>query len=433
MAAKNTALIPLLFSVPILGVTLGSCKSLNTDLGRNVYERELEDTFENNPAGVIATNSGNRLVVFREHSFVGEPPASNDDDSGGRSQGVQFLREATYRLAEARANATEAMIALKNAGMSDKAILATVPSSADWTDMFLQTLELSKETAVAEFDGQQHSEDWEDEWSDEWSDEWDDEWDEEWDEEWGDEWSDDSCETDSACNAKEWAEEPGKDQWQTSDLGPESTGSWFSPDKEDWGKSNFRSSWISGPASGEGPACDSAENCESIEVQECESESEADHTPFEHQHAGAPVFTEEGTFELALVANDVSLLADADPAQRLPAPTELHSRPIALQAPIALPLKAVDRFHGTEQRLDENHMWRVQYFNPSRAGDPVTLTVRCLDTQGGQADPEAMQAEYTLKVDASSGSGVKLIKIPTGWGFVKLSTDDSKPMYAAFF
>ena len=96
-------------------------------------------------------------------------------------------------------------------------------------------------------------------------------------------------------------------------------------------------------------------------------------------------------------------------------------------------MKAVDRFHGTEQRLDENHMWRVQYFNPSRAGDPVTLTVRCLDTQGGQADPEAMQAEYTLKVDASSGSGVKLIKIPTGWGFVKLSTDDSKPMYAAFF
>ena len=44
-----------------------------------------------------------------------------------------------------------------------------------------------------------------------------------------------------------------------------------------------------------------------------------------------------------------------------------------------------------------------------------------------------MQAEYTLKVDVRSGSGVKLIKIPTGWGFVKLSTDDSKPMYAAFF
>ena len=154
----------LLLGAALIGLTASSCKSLDNDLGRNVYERELEDLFEDAPAGVIGTTADTRIVIFRENSFVAEPRAEGEVFGRGghhgeqafaasnSSQGLRLFREASYRLAEARANSIEGMLALRAAGMSDETIAALFPSRDDWTMMYMNTLDLSRDAIQAELD-----------------------------------------------------------------------------------------------------------------------------------------------------------------------------------------------------------------------------------------------------------------------------------------
>lgn len=126
----------LLSTLGVLG-GLSGCKDLNTDLGRNVYERELEDTFADAPAGVVGTTAATHLVTFREHSFVSEP---RPETTVPPSQGLRLFREAAYRLAEARANTVEGMLALREAGASEEFIASMFPTRDDWTLMYREAL-----------------------------------------------------------------------------------------------------------------------------------------------------------------------------------------------------------------------------------------------------------------------------------------------------
>jgi len=155
--------LPLVLSTLMLGLATSACKSLNNDLGRNVYERELEDSFSDEPAGVVGTTADTRLVIFRENSFVAEArpegemlSAKGTDKTAVNvapesSQGLRFFREASFRLAEARANSIEGMLALKEAGMDDRTIAVMFPGREDWTTMYMNTLDMSREAIMAEF------------------------------------------------------------------------------------------------------------------------------------------------------------------------------------------------------------------------------------------------------------------------------------------
>lgn len=123
--------------VLLTAIGASGCKDLNTDLGRNVYERELEDLFADEPAGVIGTTPETHLVTFREHSFVSEPLTPADSD---QAQGLHLFREAAYRIGEARANTIEGMLALKEAGASEEFLATMFPSREDWTSMYFEAL-----------------------------------------------------------------------------------------------------------------------------------------------------------------------------------------------------------------------------------------------------------------------------------------------------
>lgn len=113
------------------------CKDLSTELGRNVYERELEDMFGDAPAGVVGSTPETHLVTFRENSFVSEPRANRSEHE---SQGLVLFREAAFRIGEARANTIEGMLALKEAGASEEFLREMFPSRDDWTAMYLEAL-----------------------------------------------------------------------------------------------------------------------------------------------------------------------------------------------------------------------------------------------------------------------------------------------------
>ena len=464
MYAPIRPLIPLLVATPLLGITLGSCKSLNTDLGRNVYERELEDTFEDTPGAVIATTAENRMVVFRANSFVAEPPASDAD--GERSQGVQFLREATYRLAEARANSVEAMIALKNAGVSEAVILATVPSAADWTDMFLETLALSHETTVAEFDL------WEDEdyWFDE--DSWDEENEWEFAESKSTQWDwNESCEDDFSCPPEkvggaesECEEEQGCDD----DQGCETE---QGCDDDQGCETEQGCDDDQGCETEQG--CDAAQGCETEQGcdddQGCETEQGCDDAPCCEDEASECHSEQSFSFAVEVAAGEqvnlapsALLLAQGDGSLQLvsavsatgtaldipkvvssagvPAPVKPLALATTPPAPVAVatktevaptPKPTQDRFTGTADGLDEKGQLAIRYFDDSRKGERVAVTVRCLDAQDG--DGAALENEYSILLSPVTGIGTKSIPIPASWGFVKLSSPGSKAHYAAFF
>lgn len=117
------------------------------DVAEHVAEHELEAFKGESIAGVVTTSASARSVIFRSHSFAAEPPpdtatsvvaqlsASLDVENkastgvggaagfteavassltrlGKRTQGVTLFRDATFRLAEARANSIERDLAI---------------------------------------------------------------------------------------------------------------------------------------------------------------------------------------------------------------------------------------------------------------------------------------------------------------------------------
>ncbi len=468
MYSKIRPLIPLLVASPLLAVILGSCKSLNTDLGRNVYERELEDTFEDSPAAIIATNKDNRMVVFRENSFVSEPPASSDDLEGDRSQGVQFLREATYRLAEARANSIEAMIAMKEAGVSEILIQRSIPTAQQWSDMFMETLNLSQATTIAELDLWTEDEDWgdEDDWGD--ADDWRDE--EGCDEE--DDWRDeencdeeDDWRDEEDCDEEDdWRDEEDCDEVSEWEFADSKSSEWDSsescegdfscPSEEPW---EPESSCDEEESFDTEEDCDAPADCDQEEATSCPSEETFSFTievtatePTQLAPSNMPVTGNDGSLKL-VSATDVQLdiprvvsTASTPAPLELPAKVNLGPEPTA-KAPEAIAPKAaapkvqvapaakptLNRFTGTADGLDNEGKLAIRYSDDSRKGERVLLTVRCLDVQEGQDAP--LQEQHLILLSPVTGVGTKSIEIPEGWGFVKLTSPDSKAYYAAFF
>ncbi|MFT6364367.1 MAG: hypothetical protein ACJAZ8_002792, partial [Planctomycetota bacterium] len=129
----------------------------------------------------------------------------------------------------------------------------------------------------------------------------------------------------------------------------------------------------------------------------------------------------------------------------IPAPSKPPTLVTPIPAPIApvqvvvapeavvesTPMPTQDRFTGTADGLDDDGKLAIRYVDQSRKGERVLLTARCLDVQASEGAP--LETEYSILLSPVTGIGTKSIQIPDGWGFVKLSSPDSKAHYAAFF
>lgn len=158
----------------LLVLVLAGCSGPTRD---EVSERELDKI----RGAVIATSAKARAVVFTDYSFAAEPPPDaassvtsellaslsgqyGDEDSpsaridagvatkiaeslsilGKRTQGLSYLRDSGFRLAEARANSIQA---------SQQGSTATLLSDAEWKSLFEVVLDNSRDLIMFELNG----------------------------------------------------------------------------------------------------------------------------------------------------------------------------------------------------------------------------------------------------------------------------------------
>lgn len=446
-----------------LGLGLGACKSLQNDLGRNVYERELEDSFSEEPAGVVGTTPDTRLVIFRENSFVAEPRPEGEllsakgtektavNVAPESSQGLRFFREASFRLAEARANSIEGMLALKQAGMDDRTIASMFPGREDWSAMYMNTLDMSREAIMAEFEAGSHVEELNFERELEEihaefeaesmrqnaelekyeaeletkvdlreleleGDDWDDE---EWD---GDAWDmgtkwDESCkEADcdgwKKCEGIDWAE--GEDgEWiecEDEDLGPcDATGDRALPTCEEEAEDCSFS---------EAAPCVSDEDCA---LPTCEEELSCEGLSSSSCTADAEVEPEFSTCTVATTASGLTTLSVVAP--ELPALS-----PILVEAPRPEPEGSLE---GTKTTPRAGKAWKIKYSSPERAGETIELVVHNLDAAENPGTAPDLTATFTLTLN-KKGKGNLKASLPEGWRLVRLEAPGAKPLFAVF-
>ena len=460
----NRLLIPI-----VLLSAFGSlgCKDLNTDLGRNLYERELEDLFTDAPTGVVGTTPDTHLVTFRENSFVSEPRAEYQSNE---AQGVRLFREAAYRIGEARANTIEGMLAMKEAGASEKFLREMFPSREDWTVMYLEALhtstdafreelrsgpehasnerihELELELLRAELElmmlEESHAREVELKW--EWSSEWEDHGEELWSGEWMveeyDGWSEcdegDSSEGDCGMADCDMADcDMGDCDMSDCDMADCDMGDCDMADCDmgdcdmsDCDMADCDMSDCDMSESGEvdcteGKSCEGKPACElestcNPEAACDEASDQADCTETLGTDAGAAMETSTGAVtSLTNVVFTDYALASFTEEEVSPAPTIVEIPPA--------------HFGRTSTMPRAGRLWKVEYLSVERAGETLELTAACLDSVRGQSPEVLLSARFEVTLDAEGFGFIKL-DLPDEWNLVRLEGPGAKPLFAAF-
>lgn len=455
----NRLLVPL-----VLLSAFGSlgCKDLNTDLGRNLYERELEDLFTEAPTGVVGTTPDTHLVTFRENSFVSEPRAEYQSNE---AQGVRLFREAAYRIGEARANTIEGMLAMKEAGASEKFLREMFPSREDWTVMYLEALhtstdafreelrsgparasdqrvhELELELLRAELElmmlEESHAREVELKW------EWSSEWEEQGEEVWSGEWMAGECGTgdceETDCEASDCGEsEMGDCAASTADKGDCAGGDCGTGDCED-----AEATCETGAECAEASDCASDATCDTACDAGGSGESTCDAEAICEGEADCEDSCEEACCEGAVSACDEACAATETAKQTsmgaITALTNVVYTDYALArfteeesafAPQADPI-APATFGETSTMPRAGRLWKVEYLSVERAGETVELTATCLDSVRGQAPEVLLSARFEATLDAE-GYGFLKVDLPDEWNLVRLEAPGAKPLFAAF-
>ena len=361
----------LLSTLCVLG-GLSGCKDLNTDLGRNVYERELEDTFADAPAGVVGTTAATHLVTFREHSFVSEP---RPETTVPPSQGLRLFREAAYRLAEARANTVEGMLALREAGASEEFIASMFPTREDWTLMYREALSAGLQAFEGELKVTLNRDA-----------------------------SDEQAAMIDALRAEIAALQAANAEW----LMPVFDGRAMQLDDCESCDEACKD------------ACES-EEAECVEIEECEMEACDD----------ACALNEAECSEIEVCdSNECAMETCEMEACELEIVEVQTTQPAHVFSGVECDI-APASFGDTSLTPRAGKTWKVRYESEFRAGETVRLTATCLDSIKQQATPVVLTACFDLELNAK-GKGTSKVDLPTGWKLVRLEAPGAQPLFAAF-